>query len=115
MQGRLTALNPEQEKELGGVEYRALKTLTWILVGYTVFWLCLVLTVMTAYTTQTNAANIIRTAQPGNLHPAWWSIFVTVSAYSNTGLDLLDKDMMRKCQRLNAQEHGFCMSRWDDN
>lgn len=90
------ALKPEQQDELGGVEYRALKVLTWILVAYFAFWLFLVMAVMTPYAAHTDAAHVIRTTQPGTLNPAWWSAFVTMSAYSNTGLDILDKSMIRK-------------------
>jgi Trk-type K+ transport system membrane component len=89
-------LKPEQQEELGGVEYRALKVLAWILVAYFAFWLFLVMVVMTPYAAHTDAAQVIRTTQPGNLSPAWWSVFVTMSAYSNTGLSVLDKSMMRK-------------------
>lgn len=106
MQGRFIALEPEQEDELGGVEYRALKVLSWVLVTYIAFWLFLVLVVMTPYAAHTNAAHTIRTVQPGNLHPVWWSVFVTISAYSNTGLTPINKSMMRKYQAKLSPGHG---------
>lgn len=90
------SLKPEQEDELGGVEYRALKILARLLWAYYAFWFFIILVVLTPYATHTNAAHTIRTEQPGSLNPAWWSVFLTVSAYSNTGLSLLNSSMIRK-------------------
>jgi len=92
--GRFHSLTREQEQELGGVEFRALRLLTWLLPAYAVFWLAFIVIVMTPYVSHTNAGNVIRTSQPGNLNPAWWSIFASVSAYSNCGLSLLNDNMI---------------------
>ena len=92
--GRFHSLTPEQEQELGGVEYRALKLLTWLLPAYTLFWLFIIMVVMKPYAAHTSTANVIKTAQPGNLSPVWWSIFTSVSAYSNCGLSLLRQSMI---------------------
>lgn len=92
--GRFHSLTPKQEAEVGGVEYRALKLLTWLLPTYTLFWIFLIIVVMTPYVSYTNAGNVIRTAQPGNLNPAWWSVFTSVSAYTNCGLNLLNENMI---------------------
>ena len=92
--GRFRSLTKEQEQELGGVEYRALQVLTWLLPLYAVFWLSFGIVVMTPYVATTNAGNVIRTAQPGNLSPVWWSFFASVSAYTNCGLSLLNENMI---------------------
>ncbi|KAK5936819.1 hypothetical protein PMZ80_010938 [Knufia obscura] len=92
--GRFHSLTREQEQEIGGVEYRALQLLTWLLPAYAMFWLLLTIVVMTPYVLHTNAGNVIRTSQPGNLNPAWWSIFASVSAYTNCGLNLLNQNMI---------------------
>jgi len=92
--GRFHFLTREQEQEIGGVEYRALQLLTWLLPAYAVFWLLFIIVVMTPFVSHTNAGNVIRTSQPGNLNPAWWSIFVSVSAYTNCGLNLLNQNMI---------------------
>ena len=68
--GRIHSLTREQEEELGGVEYRALRLLTWLLLAYAIFWISLILIVMTPYAALTNVGNVIREAQPGNLDPA---------------------------------------------
>lgn len=95
-QERSMPLRHEQKKELGGVEYRALEVLTWLLPGYCTCWLVIVMLVVTPYAAHSRVADIIRSAQPGNLSPVWWSVFATVSAYSNNGLNLLNKNMIRK-------------------
>ncbi|KAI9691945.1 MAG: hypothetical protein M1820_009653 [Bogoriella megaspora] len=92
--GRFQSLTVRQEQELGGVEYRALCILTWLLPAYTLFWLFLIMVVMTPYVSETSTSNIIRTSQPGSLNPAWWSVFATVSGYTNCGLNLLDQNMI---------------------
>jgi len=92
--GRFRSLTYEQEAEIGGVEYRALKLMTWLLPTYALFWLSLIIVVMTPYVSYTNAGNVIRTSQPGNLNPAWWSVFASVSAYANCGLNLLNQNMI---------------------
>lgn len=75
-----------------------------MLLAYYAFWFFIILVVLTPYATHTNAANIIRTEQPGNLSPAWWSVFLTVSAYSNTGFSLLNASMMRKWADLHSYQ-----------
>lgn len=92
--GRFRSLTREQEAEIGGVEYRALNLMTWLLPAYALAWLLLIIVVMTPYVSYTNAGNVIRTSQPGNLNPAWWSVFASVSAYANCGLNLLNQNMI---------------------
>lgn len=91
---RFHSLTREQEAEVGGAEYRALKVMTWLLPAYAFFWIMLIIVVMTPYVCYTNAGNVIRTSQPGNLDPAWWSVFASLSAYTNCGLNLLNENMI---------------------
>lgn len=92
--GRFHSLTREQEQELGGVEYRALKLLSWLLPTYTCIWISVLMVVLTPYVSHTNLGDIIRTSQPGNTNPAWWAVFASVSSYTNTGLSLLDESMI---------------------
>ena len=52
--------------------------------------------VLTPYAVYTNANHVIQAVQPEPLNSAWWSVFVTVSAFSNCGLNLLNQSMIRK-------------------
>ncbi|EME42197.1 hypothetical protein DOTSEDRAFT_175094 [Dothistroma septosporum NZE10] len=92
--GRFISLSQEQRDELGGVEYRALRVLTWLLPAYTAFWILLIVVIATPYVATSSAGDTVRTSQPGNLDPSWWAIFTAVSSYSNTGLNLLNQNMI---------------------
>lgn len=83
-------------QELGGVEYRALKLLSWLLPAYWFFCLIVVMLFLLPYTTRSDIAGTIRNVQPGELNPQWWAFFNCVSSYSNTGLDLLEESMIRE-------------------
>lgn len=69
--GRPVNLTSEQKDELGGVEYRALKTLTWFLVVYQLFWYAFGIVALAPYGYLRSVHNIIDTEQAGNLSPAW--------------------------------------------
>ncbi|KAI9745271.1 MAG: hypothetical protein M1818_001551 [Claussenomyces sp. TS43310] len=92
--GRFRNLTEEQEHELGGVEYRALIFLSWMLPIYTISWLTFVTVVLVPYSTRAEVASIIRSAQPGDLRPEWWAFFVTIASYTNGGLNLLNANMI---------------------
>lgn len=94
MQGRITSLDDRQQEELGGVEYRALKVLTWLLPLYTLGWLLVVGLALVPYAAVA-IPNKIRSAQDQPTDPTWWAIFETLSAYSNTGFNLLNANMIR--------------------
>ena len=69
--GRFSNLTSSQEAELGGVEYRALVLLTWLLPCYVLFWILLIVVILTPYAPHSHVADIIRHAQPGSLDPSW--------------------------------------------
>jgi Trk-type K+ transport system membrane component len=83
-------------RELGGVEYRALKLLSWLLPAYTLSCLTLTMLFLLPYSTRKTIAATIRNSQPGNLNPQWWAFFLSASGYSNTGFDLMDQSMVRR-------------------
>ena len=93
--GRFRTLTNEEYAELGGVEYRALKLLCWILPSYTAFWVLFVMIILAPYAAGYGpVTNIIRTSQPGNLDPGWWGVFISLSAYTNCGLDPINASMI---------------------
>ena len=93
-QGRFQNLTPKQEAELGGVEYRALVLLTWLLPFYSFFWMFLVVIVLAPYAANSHVASIIQNSQPGSLDPTWWAFFTTVSGFTNTGLTVLNQSFI---------------------
>ena len=92
--GRFQNLTSSEEAELGGVEYRALVLLTWLLPLYAFLWIGLVMVILVPYAMHSHVAKIVRDAQPGSLSPAWWAVFTTVSGYTNTGLTVLNESFI---------------------
>lgn len=85
-------LTEAQRDELGGIEYRALKTLAVILIGYFVCFhllgvVCLVPWVIksTRYSAVVNAAGQDRT---------WWGIFTAGSSFNDVGFTLTPDSMI---------------------
>ncbi|RDW88219.1 potassium transport protein TRK1 [Coleophoma cylindrospora] len=85
-------LTEEQREELGGIEYRSLKSLAMILVTY--FWgfsifgvVCLTPWIYT----QTKYGDIVRSDGQGR---AWWGIFMANSAFTDLGFTLTPDSMI---------------------
>lgn len=70
--GRFLSLDERQREELGGVEYRALHLLGWLLPAYLLFWFLLGIVILVPYSYYGPLANVLRTSQPGNLEPGWY-------------------------------------------
>lgn len=87
-------LTTAQRNELGGVEYRALDVLVWLIPLYWVFWVFLALVISTPYIASRSAAHyraFLETQQDKAPHSAeWYWIFNVVSALTNTGMSLAD-------------------------
>jgi hypothetical protein len=92
--GRLHGLSEHQRLELGGVEYRALQTLLYILVGYQIFWVSLGVLFLIPYSYRDSVKNVLHTSQPGNLTPGWWGFFNVVTEFANGGLNLVNANFI---------------------
>ena len=84
------SLPPAEREELGGVEYRALKILEIIVPLYYVLFQLLGSLGCAAWVA-TNAAD---TTLQNGLNPWWVGAFNAVSAFNNSGLSLLDANMV---------------------
>ncbi|KAK4054900.1 hypothetical protein OIV83_000824 [Microbotryomycetes sp. JL201] len=85
-------LTEAQQEELGGVEYRALKVLLKIVVGYWALVQLLSVLIISPWLTYSGTYEPVFDAQPVN--PTWYSFFQVFSAFSNTGMSLLDSSMI---------------------
>lgn len=74
--GRFRTLSEDERSELGGVEYRALGLLLWVLIAYQVAWLLVGTAFLVPYCYRKVVVDILHSAQPGNLNPGWFSFFV---------------------------------------
>ncbi|KAL0574295.1 hypothetical protein V5O48_007653 [Marasmius crinis-equi] len=88
-------LSEEQLHELGGVEYRALNALLWIVAGYHILTQLLSFIVIAPYISQSRwKDNFVPPALHRKVSPVWFSMYQVVSAYTNTGTSLVDKSMI---------------------
>ena len=69
--GRFHSLDEKQRAEIGGVEYRALTLLGWLLPTYLLFWFFLGVVILVPYSFHPSVAEVVRTSQPGELDPGW--------------------------------------------
>lgn len=88
--GRFMELSEHDRLELGGVEYRALQALLFILVGYQIFWYTMGTIFLVPYAYRSSTKAILRNAQPGGVNPGWWAFFATVTEFANGGLNILN-------------------------
>ncbi|PFH52155.1 hypothetical protein AMATHDRAFT_79883 [Amanita thiersii Skay4041] len=88
-------LTSEELEELGGVEYRALNALLWIIAAYYFGIQLISFTVIAPYMSQARWASDLTTPQLHRpLNSVWFSAFQVVSALSNTGMSLVDQSMV---------------------
>lgn len=92
--GRFLELSEHDRLELGGVEYRALRTLMFILIGYQLFWYTFGIVFLVPYAYRSSTRNLLREVQPGGLNPGWWACFSTVTEFSNGGLNVANANFV---------------------
>ncbi|KAF3050576.1 hypothetical protein E8E11_006636 [Didymella keratinophila] len=92
--GRFLELSEHDRLELGGVEYRALQALLYILIGYQLFWYTFGTVFLVPYAYRTKTRDILREAQAGSLNPGWWAFFSTVTEFANGGLNVLNANFI---------------------
>ncbi|KAH0614804.1 uncharacterized protein H6S33_000440 [Morchella sextelata] len=79
-------LNDDQRNELGGIEYRSLKTLSWILIGYYVIIHFLGIIVLVPW--------VLRSQEYGDLvkdlalNKVWWGIYTAMTCFNDVGFTL---------------------------
>ncbi|KAG1861717.1 cation transport protein-domain-containing protein [Suillus subalutaceus] len=85
----------EQLEELGGVEYRALNALLWLVASYHITVQLVSFVVIAPYMSLPKwASNFEPPAQFRIITVPWFSLFQVVSAYTNTGTSLVDQNMV---------------------
>ncbi|OCF73744.1 potassium ion transporter [Kwoniella mangroviensis CBS 8886] len=88
------SLTTEQMDELGGVEYRALRVLLYIVVGYFIFFQLAAFVIIAPYISAQGRYDHVFEAQPRMVQIPWFALFQSVSAFSNTGMSLCDTSMV---------------------
>lgn len=88
--GQFHDLTSEEREHLGGCEYRALKILAILVPLYFFFWQLLGCLALGAWIHH----NMPDTARNNGINPWWLGIFDGVSAFNNSGMSLLDANMI---------------------
>lgn len=83
-------LSEEERQTLGGYEYRAVCLLSWLVPAYYMLFQFFGCIGLGAYIAN-NRPSVART---NGLHPWWVGIFFGVSAFNNSGMSLLDANMV---------------------
>lgn len=84
-------LTEEQREELGGIEYRALKTLASILCCYYVGFHLLAMVCLTPWITESRYySNLVR---EDGVNPVWWGFFTAASLFNDLGFTLTPDSM----------------------
>ncbi|KAI0642944.1 TrkH-domain-containing protein [Trametes meyenii] len=88
-------LTAENIEELGGVEYRALCSLLWIIPVYYIGLLAISFVVTAPYMSLSRwEENYHPPLQHKDINPVWFSAFQVVGAWANTGMSLVDQNMV---------------------
>ncbi|KAL2788843.1 cation transport protein-domain-containing protein [Aspergillus keveii] len=85
-------LTEEQRDELGGIEYRALKTLAVILIAYYVLFHLLGIVGLLPWIMETHWGNVVKAAGQGR---PWWAIFTAASAFNDVGFSITPDSMLQ--------------------
>ncbi|KAK5193944.1 low affinity potassium transporter [Exophiala xenobiotica] len=84
-------LTEEQREELGGIEYRALKTLALILVGYFFAFHLLGVVCLVPWILHTKYGRVVTGQGQGRV---WWGFFTASSAFNDVGFTLTNNSMI---------------------
>ncbi|KZT30937.1 TrkH-domain-containing protein [Neolentinus lepideus HHB14362 ss-1] len=87
-------LSDEQLEEIGGVEYRAIKMLAWLIPAYFIGTQLCCFIIYTAYLESVHIYDSVFASQFRLVPKAWFSAFQAVSAYTGGGLSLVDAGMV---------------------
>nr|ODN93176.1 potassium ion transporter [Cryptococcus depauperatus CBS 7841] len=96
-------LEDEELEQIGGVEYRALRTLSYLIPLYIFLYQMIPFMVIAIYLAKVHIWDDAFHAQPGvqagTVNKTWFSLFLAASAYTGTGMSLTDQALLpfQKC------------------
>ncbi|KAJ4331085.1 low affinity potassium transporter [Didymella glomerata] len=85
-------LTEDQREELGGIEYRALKTLAWVLCAYFVGFHLLGMVCLTPWITRSK--RYTQVVEDVGVTPVWWGFFTPASMFNDLGFTLTPDSMV---------------------
>lgn len=84
-------LTEEQREELGGIEYRSLKTLAWVLLCYNIGWTVFGIVIWTPWILHSAWKSVVTDISQS---PTWWGIFTPMSHFTDLGFTLTPDSMI---------------------
>ncbi|ODV86845.1 hypothetical protein CANARDRAFT_196115, partial [[Candida] arabinofermentans NRRL YB-2248] len=94
-------LTDQQKEELGGVEYRSIKLLGWILIMYFVGFSVLATIMFVPFIVlRKHYAEVVRAC---GVSPTWWGFFTSMSCFTDLGFTLTPNSM------ISFRENGYIM------
>ncbi|KAI0762545.1 TrkH-domain-containing protein [Fomes fomentarius] len=87
-------LTDEQLEELGGIEYKALTLLSYLVISYFVGTQLISFIVFAPWFSTTHTYDEVFAAQPRLVNKTWYAFFQVLTAYTGTGLSLVDQGMV---------------------
>ncbi|KAF8470908.1 TrkH-domain-containing protein, partial [Russula ochroleuca] len=92
---RFIGLSDDDHKELGGLEYRALAVLLWIVSGYYIAMLLIPLVALSPYMSMSKwKDDFLPPNQHRVINPVWYTAFQVVGGWANTGFSLVDQNLV---------------------
>jgi Trk-type K+ transport system membrane component len=85
-------LTEEQREELGGIEYRSLKTLAWVLIGYYFGFFVFGIVLLLPWIVRDERYSKIVRADGAS--PTWWGFFTPISMFTDLGFTLTPDSMV---------------------
>lgn len=83
-------LTEEQRDELGGIEYRSLKTLAVVLISYYVAFHLLGVVCLLPWIMETHWGDVVKAAGQGR---PWWAFFTSASSFNDVGFSITPDSM----------------------
>jgi len=85
-------LTEEQREELGGIEYRSLKTLAWVLIAYYFgFFIFGIVLLLPWIIRDQRYSTLVRS---DGISPTWWGLFTPLSMFTDLGFTLTPDSMV---------------------
>ncbi|KAJ8090446.1 hypothetical protein PM082_019044 [Marasmius tenuissimus] len=91
---RIDELTDEQLEEIGGVEYMALRYLSYLVPLYFIFTQVIAYLVFAPWISTTDQYDDVFDAQPRVVKKPWFALFQVMGAYTGGGLSLVDMGMV---------------------
>ncbi|KAI0666217.1 cation transport protein-domain-containing protein [Trametes maxima] len=87
-------LSDEELEELGGIEYRALRLLSYIVILYFLGTQMITFILIAPWLSTSSSYDDVFAAQPRMVNKSWFSAFQIVAAYTGGGMSLVDAGMV---------------------